>query len=264
MTETAAELIRTPHILAVVLGLALAAPGGSVRAQVRAETAGAASFTHLDAADPALLDARFRLLFGAPSSASVPIAESLTHDAPFRGLFETPVTGARISSGFGMRLHPILGLVRMHDGIDYAAPWGSPVYAAGDGVVEQAQWLGGYGRWVKLSHPGGWETGYGHLSSWIVRPGEHVRQGQVIAYTGSTGLSTGPHLHYEVIKNGVKINPKGANAPSGTILAGRDLSNFKAEKAHIDAMLASKATNSLAVADASSSVRLRPSQTLTR
>jgi len=79
--------------------------------------------------------------------------------------------------------------------------------------VEQAQWLGGYGRWVKLSHPGGWETGYGHLSSWIVKPGDHVRQGQVIAYTGSTGLSTGPHLHYEVIRRGVKIDPDTADIP---------------------------------------------------
>jgi len=118
--------------------------------------------------------------------------------------------------------------------------------------VEEARWAGGYGRWMKLKHPGGWETGYGHLSQWAVHAGARVRQGEVIAYSGSTGESTGPHLHYEVIKNGQKINPKGANAPSGTILAGRDLNGFKAEKAHIDSLLASAATTTkIAMADTS-------------
>ena len=153
-------------------------------------------------------------------------------------LLRTPVDGARITSGFGMRMHPLLGYTRMHQGIDFGVPVGTPVYAAGDGVVEEARWAGGYGRWMKLKHSGGWETGYGHLSQWAVHAGAHVHQGQVIAYSGSTGESTGPHLHYEVIKNGAKINPKGANAPSGTILAGRDLNGFKAEKAHVDTLIA--------------------------
>ena len=180
-------------------------------------------------------------------------------------LLRTPVDNVRITSGFGMRLHPLLGYTRMHEGIDFGVPVGTPVLAAGDGVVEQAQWKGGYGRWMELKHAGGWETGYGHLSGWAVRAGDHVHQGQVIAYSGSTGESTGPHLHYEVIKNGVKINPKGANAPSGTILAGRDLIAFDAEKAHIDGLLASAAPQKLAMADTSAAgVRLRPSQTVTR
>ncbi len=163
-------------------------------------------------------------------------------------LLRTPVDNVRITSGFGMRLHPLLGYTRMHEGIDFGVPVGTPVYSAGDGVVEEAQWKGGYGRWMKVKHSGGWETGYGHLSGWAVRPGQRVRQGQVIAYSGSTGESTGPHLHYEVIKNGQKINPKGANAPSGTVLAGRDLAGFKVEKAHIDAMLTAKADQRVAVA----------------
>jgi murein DD-endopeptidase MepM/ murein hydrolase activator NlpD len=154
-------------------------------------------------------------------------------------LLQTPVDGARITSGFGMRVHPLLGYTRMHQGIDFGVPSGTPVYAAGDGVVEEARWAGGYGRWLKLRHSDGWETGYGHLSGWAVRPGQYVRQGQVVAYSGSTGESTGPHLHYEVIKNGQKINPKGAKVPSGTELAGRDLTTFKAERAHIDTLLAS-------------------------
>ena len=152
-------------------------------------------------------------------------------------LLRTPVDGARVSSGFGMRLHPILGYTRMHQGIDFAAPVGTPVFAAGDGVVEQARWAGGYGRWLQIRHSGQWETGYGHLSGWAVRAGERVHQGQVVAYVGSTGESTGPHLHYEVILNGQKVNPKGAKAPQGTILGGRELAEFKAEESHIDALL---------------------------
>jgi len=167
-------------------------------------------------------------------------------------LLRTPVDGARITSGFGMRMHPLLGYTRMHQGIDFGVPIGTPVYAAGDGVVEEARWAGGYGRWMKLKHAGGWETGYGHLSGWAVHAGAHVHQGEVIAYSGSTGESTGPHLHYEVIKNGQKINPKGANAPSGTILAGRDLNGFKAERAHIDSLIATASTTTkVAMADTS-------------
>ena len=155
-------------------------------------------------------------------------------------LLRTPVDGARITSGFGLRLHPILGFTRMHQGIDFAAPVGTPVFAAGDGVVEEERWAGGYGRWLKIKHNGQWATGYGHLSGWAVHAGEHVHQGQVVAYVGSTGESTGPHLHYEVILDGQKINPKGAKVPQGTILEGRELAQFDAEKAHIDALLASK------------------------
>jgi murein DD-endopeptidase MepM/ murein hydrolase activator NlpD len=166
-------------------------------------------------------------------------------------LLRTPVDGARITSGFGMRLHPLLGYTRMHQGIDFGVPIGTPVYAAGDGVVEEARWAGGYGRWMKLRHSGGWETGYGHLSQWAVKAGTHVHQGEVIAYSGSTGESTGPHLHYEVIKNGEKINPKGANAPSGTVLEGRDLAAFKAEKAHVDALLADASTGNAKLSKAS-------------
>ena len=155
-------------------------------------------------------------------------------------LLRTPVDGARITSGFGLRLHPILGFTRMHQGIDFAAPVGTPVFAAGDGVVEEERWAGGYGRWLKIKHNGQWATGYGHLSGWAVHAGEHVHQGQVVAYVGSTGESTGPHLHYEVILDGQKINPKGAKVPQGTILEGRELAQFDAEKAHIDALLAAK------------------------
>ena len=165
-------------------------------------------------------------------------------------LLRTPVDGARITSGFGMRFHPILGYTRMHQGIDFGVPVGTPVFAAGDGVVEEARWAGGYGRWMKLGHAQGWETGYGHLSGWAVRPGQHVRQGQIVAYSGSTGESTGPHLHFEVMQRGKKVDPKSAKVPSGTILAGRELAGFKAERAHIEQLLAGDARGGVQLAKA--------------
>jgi len=174
--------------------------------------------------------------FQAPGSGEAQYFDELGKN--IRGfLLRTPVDGARVSSGFGMRMHPLLGYTRMHKGVDFAAPSGTPVLAAGDGVVQQAQWRGGYGRWLEIKHNAQWATGYGHLSGWAVKAGQHVHQGQVVAYVGSTGESTGPHLHYEVMLQGEKINPKGAKVPQGTVLEGRELAAFDAEKAHIDTLL---------------------------
>ncbi len=153
-------------------------------------------------------------------------------------LLATPIDGARTSSGYGVRRHPILGYEKMHTGIDFAAPTGTPILAAGDGVIVDAKWWGGYGRWVRIQHTGGWDTGYAHMSRITVKPGQRVTQGQVIGYVGSTGRSTGPHLHFEVWQNRRPVNPKGAKVPQGTILAGADLAEFKAEKARVDHMLA--------------------------
>jgi murein DD-endopeptidase MepM/ murein hydrolase activator NlpD len=155
-------------------------------------------------------------------------------------LLRTPLDTIRITSSFGMREHPILGYTRMHAGIDFGAPTGTPVYAAGDGVVEKAGWAGGYGRWLQIKHPNGLETGYGHLSRWAVKQGQHVHQGQVVAYVGSTGMSTGPHLHYEIMVGGKKVNPSKFKAPPTVALAGKELAAFKAEKARIDAMVSKK------------------------
>jgi murein DD-endopeptidase MepM/ murein hydrolase activator NlpD len=172
-------------------------------------------------------------------------------------LLRTPLDGARITSSFGMRLHPVLGFTRMHAGIDFGAPVGTPVFAAGDGVVERAEWTGGYGRWLQIRHNGQFETGYGHLSGWAVKPGQHVHQGQVVAYVGNTGLSTGPHLHYEVIIGGKKVNPSGIKVPQGTILEGRELAAFKAEKSRIDNLIAQKSAQAQPKA-----VALRQSQSM--
>lgn len=158
-------------------------------------------------------------------------------------LLRTPVDGARVSSPFGLRLHPILGFTRMHEGVDFAAGVGSPVFAAGSGVVEEARWSGGYGGWLKIRHASGLETGYGHLSAWApgIAPGATVRQGQIVAYVGDSGLATGPHLHYEVFQTGRRVDPA---APS-LRMTQRDVGDeaaVRVQKALIDATVASVTT----------------------
>ena len=173
-------------------------------------------------------------------------------------LLRTPVDGARITSLFGMRKHPILGYTRAHQGIDFGASTGTPILAAGDGVVAEAGRKGGYGNWLKIRHDGTWDTGYGHISRFAagIHPGVRVRQGQVVAYVGATGLATGPHLHYEIFQRGQRVNPLSAKVPQGTVLAGRELKQFKAEKAHIDGLLASQdKPQTLALADVGQALR---------
>ncbi len=157
-------------------------------------------------------------------------------------LLRTPVDSPRITSDFGMRLHPLLGYTRMHQGLDFGAPAGSAVLAAGDGVVEELRWAGGYGRWIKLHHAGAIETGYGHLSAWApgLRAGSVIRQGQVIGYVGSTGLSTGPHLHYEVLEAGRPVDPKTVQSTGSATLAGADRAAFEIEKQNVALLLQTK------------------------
>lgn len=151
-------------------------------------------------------------------------------------LMRTPVDGARLSSRFGMRKHPILGYSRMHKGVDFAAPTGTPIYAAGDGKVVIAKRNGGYGRYVRVRHNGEYSTAYAHLSRFAkgIAPGRRVKQGQVIGYIGTSGRSTGPHLHYEVLRNGTQINPLQVKQPANQQLAGAILERFRAEVARID------------------------------
>ena len=155
-------------------------------------------------------------------------------------LMKTPVDGARISSGFGMRFHPVLGYTRMHKGIDFAVPTGTPVMAAGAGVIQEAHWENGFGNFVVLNHGNGYATAYGHLSRYAlgIRPGAHVRQGQVIAYSGATGLATGPHLHYEIRINGVQVNPASVKVARGRILFGSALRDFEINRIHVDTQIA--------------------------
>ncbi len=153
-------------------------------------------------------------------------------------LMKTPINGARLSSSYGKRKHPILGYTKMHTGTDFAAPTGTPIMASGDGKVIKVGWCGGGGNCVKIKHNSTYQTVYAHMSKFGrgIRKGVRVKQGQIIGYVGSTGMSTGPHLHYEVIENGKKINSQKMKLPSGKILKGEDRKKFEVAKIKIDVM----------------------------
>ena len=154
-----------------------------------------------------------------------------------KALMKTPINGARLSSGFGMRKHPILGYNKKHQGVDFAAPTGTPIMAAGTGHIEFVGNNGGAGKYIRIKHLNGYKTSYSHLSKYAsgIKKNIKVRQGQVIGYVGNTGLSTGPHLHYEVIFNGKRINPMKMKLPSGKQLKEKNLEIFLAEKERINA-----------------------------
>lgn len=151
-------------------------------------------------------------------------------------LMKTPIDGARVSSGFGMRRHPIQGYNKMHKGMDFAAPTGTPIYAAGDGVIQRANRFSGYGNYVRIRHNSQISTAYAHMSRFAsgMTAGKRVRQGEVIGYVGTTGNSTGAHLHYEVLLNGAQVNPRSVNLPTGEILEGEQLRLFQAKAKEID------------------------------
>ena len=153
-----------------------------------------------------------------------------------KSLMKTPINGARLSSSFGMRKHPILGYNKMHRGTDFAAPSGTPIMASGSGTVVRARWCGGGGNCVKIKHNSTYQTVYAHMKSFAkgIKEGRKVRQGQIIGYVGSTGLSTGPHLHYEVIVNGKKVNSQKLKLPSGKILKGEARKVFEIERIKTD------------------------------
>ena len=157
-----------------------------------------------------------------------------------KSLMKTPINGARLSSSFGMRKHPILGYNKMHRGTDFAAPSGTPIMASGSGTVTRARWCGGGGNCVKIKHNSTYETIYAHMKAFAkgVKEGRKVKQGQIIGYVGSTGLSTGPHLHYEVIVNGKKVNSQKLKLPSGKTLKGDERKQFELDRIKIDLKLA--------------------------
>jgi murein DD-endopeptidase MepM/ murein hydrolase activator NlpD len=155
-----------------------------------------------------------------------------------KALMKTPINGARLSSAFGMRKHPIDGYNKMHKGTDFAAPMGTPIMSSGDGIVIRARWCGGGGNCIKIKHNSTYQTVYAHMKNFAlgIREGRRVKQGQIIGYVGSTGKSTGPHLHYEVIKNGKKINSQKLKLPSGKILKSKERNSFEVEKIKLDVL----------------------------
>jgi murein DD-endopeptidase MepM/ murein hydrolase activator NlpD len=157
-----------------------------------------------------------------------------------KALMKTPINGARLSSSFGLRKHPILGYNKLHQGTDFAAPKGTPVMASGSGTIEMASWNGAYGKYVRIRHNSTYKTAYAHLSRFgkKIRRGAKVQQGQIIGYVGSTGRSTGPHLHYEVLVQNKRVNSQRLKLPSGKNLAGKEMQIFENTKAQIEELRA--------------------------
>jgi len=155
-----------------------------------------------------------------------------------KALMKTPINGARLSSTYGMRKHPILGYNKMHRGTDFAAPKGTPIMASGSGIIEMAKWNGAYGKYIRIRHNSKYKTAYAHLNGYArgIKRGVKVRQGQIIGYVGSTGRSTGPHLHYEVLVNGKRRNSQRLKLPSGRTLKGEDREKFEISRIKIDVM----------------------------
>ncbi len=155
-----------------------------------------------------------------------------------KALMKTPINGARLSSRFGVRRHPILGYNKMHRGTDFAAPKGTPIMASGSGIIEMSKWNGAYGKYIRIRHNSKYKTAYAHLSGYArgIKKGVKVTQGQIIGYVGSTGRSTGPHLHYEVLVNGKRRNSQTLRLPSGRTLRGEDREQFEISRIKIDVM----------------------------
>ena len=162
-----------------------------------------------------------------------------------KALMKTPINGARLSSGFGFRKHPILGYNKLHQGTDFAARRGTPVMASGSGTIERASWFGAYGKYVRIRHNSTYKTAYAHLSKFgrNIKAGKKVRQGQIIGYVGSTGRSTGPHLHYEVLVNNKRTNSQRLKLPSGKKLSKNEMENFNLEKQRINQLAEISKTN---------------------
>ena len=173
-------------------------------------------------------------------------------------LVRKPVNNAIMRSGFGARRHPILGFVKMHTGVDWAAPYGTPIFASGNGVVEKAEREGGYGNYIRLKHANGYETAYGHMSAFAkgMEPGKRVRQGQVIGFVGSTGMSTGAHVHYEILVNGRFVDPMRIKLPRGRSLDGALLTSFEKERDRLDAMMNNRGS-AARISDATGSTGVR-------
>jgi murein DD-endopeptidase MepM/ murein hydrolase activator NlpD len=163
-------------------------------------------------------------------------------------LVRKPVAEGEIRSGFGARKHPILGYVRAHTGVDWGAPMGTPIYASGNGTIEKIGLEGGYGRYIRIRHANGYETAYGHMSAFAkgLDVGRNVRQGQIIGFVGSSGVSTGPHLHYEIIINTRFVDPMKVKLPRGRVLDGTALAGFDKERVRLDGLMVQPTTRTAA------------------
>ena len=174
-------------------------------------------------------------------------------------LLRNPVPNGRFTSGFGGRRHPILGYVKMHTGVDWATPYGTPIFASGNGMIEKVGWEGGYGKYIRIKHNNGCEAAYGHLSAYAkgMEPGKRVRQGQVIGFVGSSGMSTGAHVHYEILVNGRFVDPMRIKLPRGRSLEGSMLTSFEKERDRLDGMMSNRGGAGARVSDATGTASVR-------
>jgi murein DD-endopeptidase MepM/ murein hydrolase activator NlpD len=195
--------------------------------------------------------------FQTPDDATVDFYDETGKSAK-KFLVRKPVNDAIMRSGFGGRRHPILGYVKMHTGVDWATAYGTPIFASGNGVVEKVGWEGGYGKYVRIKHNNGYETAYGHMSAFAkgLEPGKRVRQGQVIGFVGSTGMSTGAHVHYEILVNGRFVDPIRIKLPRGRSLEGPMMAGFDKERDRLDAMMNNRGS-SARVSDATATAGVR-------
>lgn len=177
-------------------------------------------------------------------------------------LVRKPVNNAIMRSGFGGRRHPILGYTKMHTGVDWAAPYGTPIFASGNGIVEKVGWEGGYGKYIRVKHNNGYETAYGHMSAYAkgMEPGRRIRQGQVIGFVGSTGLSTGAHVHYEILVNGRFVDPMRVRLPRGRSLEGTMMASFEKARDQIDTQMNSRGIARVSDATGSAGVAVAPAR----
>ena len=167
-------------------------------------------------------------------------------------LVRKPVNDAIMRSGFGGRRHPILGIIKMHTGVDWATAYGTPIFAAGNGEIEKIGWEGGYGKYIRVKHNNGYETAYGHMSAFAkgMEVGKRVRQGQVIGFVGSTGMSTGAHVHFEILVNGRFVDPMRVKLPRGRALEGPMMANFEKERDRLDGMMSGHGSSVSHISDA--------------
>lgn len=191
--------------------------------------------------------------FQAPDDSIVDFYDDTGKSAK-KFLVRKPVNNAIMRSGFGGRRHPILGYVKMHTGVDWATPYGTPIFASGNGMIEKVGWEGGYGKYIRIKHNNGYETAYGHMSAFAkgMEPGKRVRQGQVIGFVGSTGMSTGAHVHYEILVNGRFVDPMRIKLPRGRSLEGSMLTSFEKERDRLDGMMSNRGSGAR-VSDAGNS-----------
>ena len=224
---------RNTLALAVVASFGIAAAPAQAQETNTAAAVGAIDMSKVAAPTQTGEDAQFKQLFAQWDNLDRATPAATSVSVPSR----MPLDNTKLTSDYGMRTHPVLGGRRNHKGVDLAAPVGTPIYATADGYVSKAEWFSSYGKYVSIEHGANLQTRFAHMSDIAVKAGTRIKKGDIIGYVGSTGRSTGPHLHYEVVVNGKKVNSQKLKLPSGKILKGNERKDFEIERIKIDLQL---------------------------